>query len=207
MKNSKMNPTKKTFLIKALTGVYLLWMGVTSSASQQSLNDPRFERALQEARRVSDDLGEGVRRLLLKEIERGGFVGAVRVCSESAQEITGQFNLETGHSVRRVSLKYRNPKNVPDEYERRKLEEFDLLNRQKKLEKEYVEGVTEEGRQYLRYMRPLLIVPLCLTCHGPKENIPQEVKTILSEKYPDDRATGFLVGDVRGAISARIALP
>ena len=202
-----MNLAKKALVITALTGVYLLWMGVTSSASQQSLNDPRFERALQEARRVSNDLGEGVRRLLLKEIEKGGFVGAVRVCSESAQEITGQFNLETGHSVRRVSLKYRNPKNVPDEYERRRLEEFDLLNRQKKLEKEYVEGVTEEGRQYLRYMRPLLIVPLCLTCHGPKENIPQEVKAILSEKYPDDRATDFLVGDVRGAISARIALP
>ena len=207
MKNPQINLAKKAFVITALTGVYLLWMGVTSSASQQILKDSRLERALQEARRVSDDLGEGVRRLLLKEIERGGFVGALRVCSESAQEITGQFNLETGHSVRRVSLKYRNPKNVPDEYERRKLEEFDLLNRQKKLEKEYVEGVTEEGRQYLRYMRPLLIAPLCLTCHGPKENIPQEVKAILSEKYPDDRATGFLVGDVRGAISARIVLP
>jgi hypothetical protein len=207
MKNSQMNLTKKAFFITALTGVYLLWMGVTSSVSQEIVKDSRLERALQEARRVSDDLGEGVRRLLLKEIERGGFVGAVRVCSESAQEITGQFNLGTGHSVRRVSLKYRNPKNVPDEYERRKLEEFDLLNRQKKLEKEYVEGVTEEGRQYLRYMRPLLIAPLCLTCHGPEENIPQEVKAILSEKYPDDRATGFLGGDVRGAISARIALP
>ena len=207
MKSSQMNLAKKAFVIAALTGVYLLWMGVTSSASQEILKDSRLERILQEARRVSDDLGEGVRRLLLKEIEKGGFVGAVRVCSESAQEITGQFNLETGHSVRRVSLKHRNPKNVPDEYERRKLEEFDLLNRQKKLEKEYVEGVTEEGREYLRYMRPLLIAPLCLTCHGPKENIPQEVKAILSEKYPDDRATGFLVGDVRGAISARIALP
>ena len=207
MKNSKMNLAKRALVIAALTGVYLLWMGVTPSTSQQSLKDSRLERALQEARRVSDDLGEEVRRLLLKEIERGGFAGAVRVCSKLAQEVTGRFNLETGHSVRRVSLKHRNPKNVPDEYERRKLEEFDLLNRQKKLEKEHVEGVTEEGRQYLRYMKPLLIVPLCLTCHGPKENIPQEVKAILSEKYPDDRATGFLVGEVRGAISARIVLP
>ena len=29
---------------------------------------------------------------------------------------------------------------------------------------------------------------------------------ILAEKYPDDRATGFLVGDVRGAISVKILL-
>jgi hypothetical protein len=55
-----------------------------------------------------------------------------------------------------------------------------------------------------RYMRPLIVAPLCVDCHGPKENIPLEVKTILKEKYPDDRATGFLVGDVRGAISVKI---
>jgi hypothetical protein len=152
-------------------------------------------------------LAEKVRGLLLQEIERGGFVNAVRVCSELAQKITQQFNQDTGHYARRVSLRYRNPKNIPDDYERQKLEEFDFLNREKRLGNEYVEVVKEGNHEYLRCMRPLVAIPLCLVCHGPKENIPSEIKAILVEKYPDDRATGFLLGDVRGAISVKIALP
>jgi hypothetical protein len=100
----------------------------------------------------------------------------VRVCSERAQEIKQPFNKGTGHDARRVSLKYRNPKNIPDDYERRKLEEFDFLNREKRLGNEYFEVAKEKDQEYLRYMRPLVATSLCLVCHGPKENIPPEVK-------------------------------
>ena len=174
------------------------------ASAQKGSKDIAFEEALMDARKVSNQLAEKVRSLLLQEIGKGGFSSAVRVCSEVAQETTLQFNAQTGHHVRRVSLKYRNPKNVPDAYERRKLEEFNILNQKKELANEYSEIVEEQGKKYLRYLKPLIVAPLCITCHGPKENIPQEVKTILAEKYPDDRATGFLVGDVRGAITVKI---
>jgi hypothetical protein len=194
-------------VISGLIGLTLFVMIGGVSYPQQTIPDSRSEQALREARQVSKELAEKVRGLLLQEIERGGFVNAVRVCSESAQKISQQFNKNTGHYARRVSLRVRNPKNIPDDYERRKLEEFDLLNREKRLGNEYVEVVKEGNHVYLRYMRPLVVIPLCLVCHGPKENIPSEIKTILAEKYPDDRATGFLNGDVRGTISVRIALP
>jgi hypothetical protein len=56
-------------------------------------------------------------------------------------------------------------------------------------------------------MKPLVTIPLCVNCHGPDENIPSEVKAILKEKYPGDKAIGFLTGDIRGAISVKIILP
>ena len=174
------------------------------SNAQKEGKDIAFEEALMDARRVSNQLAEKVRGLLLQEIDKGGFSSAVRVCSELAQEMTLQFNAETGHHVRRISLKYRNPKNVADAYEQRKLEEFNILNQKEELSKEYSEIVEEQGKKYLRYLRPLIVAPVCVNCHGPKENIPQEVKTILAERYPDDRATGFLVGDVRGAVTVKI---
>lgn len=179
-------------------------LSTPSSNAQKEGKDIAFEEALMDARRVSNQLAEKVRGLLLQEIEKGGFSSAVRVCSELAQEMTLQFNADTGHHVRRISLKYRNPHNVPDAYEQRKLEEFNILNQKKELSKEYSEIVEEHGEKYLRYLRPLIVAPVCVNCHGPKENIPQEVKTILAERYPDDRATGFLVGDVRGAITVKI---
>ena len=194
-------------VIAALIGLVPSLMVGGVSHSQQSHQDLQFEQALLEARQVSKELAEKVRGLLLQEIERGGFLNAVRVCSESAQKITQQFYKDTGHYARRVSLRYRNTNNIPDDYERRKLEEFDFLNREKRLGNEYIEVVKEGSQEYLRYMRPLVAIPLCLVCHGPKENIPSEIKAILAEKYPDDRATGFLSGDVRGTISVKIALP
>ena len=174
--------------------------------AQKTSKNPTFDQVLNEAKEVSNQLVEKVRAFFIQEIEKGGFSSAVRVCSEKAQEITQKFTTQTGHYIRRVSLRYRNPKNAPDNYERRKLEEFDRLNREKKLSNEYFEVVDEHRVRYLRYMRPLAAAPLCMTCHGPKESIPSEVQVILREKYPEDRATGFLVGDLRGAISVKIAL-
>lgn len=164
------------------------------------------EKELLEARRISNELMDTVRGLLLEEIQKGGFTGAVRVCSELAQEMTNRFSTQTGHTVRRVSLRYRNPKNIPDAYETRRLQELDRLNREKRLPEEIFEVVEEGGVKYFRYLKPLTLAPLCLTCHCPKENIPSEVLAILKEKYPEDRATGFLVGDLRGAISVKIDL-
>jgi hypothetical protein len=182
--------------------------GLTAlSNAEQRTQDPKTQQAMVEARQISSELADKVRGLLLKEIEIGGLAGAVRVCSEMAQNITREFNARSGHTVRRVSLRYRNPWNIPDEYERRKLEELDLLNKKKEMKNEYVEVIDEGEQKVLRYMRPLVALPICINCHGLKENISADVKTILSEKYPDDRATGFLVGDLRGAISVKIALP
>ncbi len=197
----------KGIVIAALIGLVLSFMVGGVSHSQQSHQDSQFEQALLKARQLSKELAEKVRGLLLQEIERGGFENAAHVCSELAQAITQQFNKRTGYYARRVSLRYRNPKNIPDDYERRKLEELDFLNREKRLENEYMEVVKEGSQEYLRYMKPLVAIPLCLVCHGPKENIPSEIKAMLVEKYPDDRATGFLSGDVRGGISVKIALP
>ena len=47
----------------------------------------------------------------------------------------------------------------------------------------------------------------CLACHGAPEQIPAEVAAILAERYPDDQATGYAVGDLRGALWAEVRLP
>ena len=197
----------KMWMIFIMIGVSAASGLAALSNAEQPTQDPQTQQAMVEARQISSELTDKVRRLLLKEIEIGGLAGAVRVCSEMAQNTTREFNARSGHTVRRISLRYRNPWNLPDKYERRKLEELDLLNKKKEMKNEYVEVIDEEGQKYLRYMRPLVALPLCINCHGPKESISAEVKTILSEKYPDDRATGFLVGDLRGAISVKIVLP
>ena len=197
----------RSFIVLAVTFLAFFEVGFfQSSMAQQRSADVNHEEALQEARRLADDLGDKIRGLLVQELQRGGPASAVRVCSEVAQEMTREFNRHTGHHARRVSVKYRNPQNLPDGYEQQVLVRMEVENRQKHLGKEYVEVVKEENVTVLRYMRPLTVAPVCITCHGPKETMTPEVKRMLTERYPEDRATGFQEGDLRGAISVKIVL-
>jgi hypothetical protein len=103
-------------------------------------------------------------------------------------------------------MKYRNPQNFPDGYEQSVLDRMEVENRQKHLAKEYVDVVKEQNVRVLRYMRPLTVARVCINCHGPKETMAPEVKRMLIERYPEDRATGFQEGGLRGAISVKIVL-
>ena len=46
------------------------------------------------------------------------------------------------------------------------------------------------------YVEPIVAQPLCLTCHG--KAISEATRAALAERYPDDKATGFEKGDLRG---------
>lgn len=176
-------------------------------AARAAAPDPRVAPALEEARQISAELGQQLQELLGKELAAGGFTGAVRVCSETALKTTEDFSARKGRYVRRVTLKNRNPAHKPDDYERARLVEFDRLNEQRELPAEHFEVAADGGQEVLCYMKPVKTGGVCLTCHGPSDGIPAEVKAILAERYPDDLAIGYQANQVRGAISVRIALP
>jgi hypothetical protein len=168
---------------------------------------PDEEQALALARQDTARLGQEIRGLLMEEMKRGGLPGAVRACSTLAQQKTSEFLAAIGRPIRRVSLKLRNEANAPDAWERIQLVWFDRLNEQKKLPEEHWEVVEENGSRSLRYLKPIPIQGMCLSCHGPAESIPAEVKQVIRDDYPRDRAIGYKAGDVRGAISVTVPLP
>jgi hypothetical protein len=45
---------------------------------------------------------------------------------------------------------------------------------------------------------------VCLTCHG--SNIKLNLRTRINELYPEDKAYGFEIGDIRGAFTIQIPL-
>lgn len=128
----------------------------------------------------------------------GGPTHAIAVCADIAPEIADALSTESGWSVKRVSLKSRNASRaIPDAWEQEVLLNF---NRQQAAgaapEDLHVEEVV--SGQY-RYMQAQVVEPLCLVCHG--EALGSEVQDTLHEYYPDDWATGYSLGEVRGAIS------
>ena len=68
---------------------------------------------------------------------------------------------------------------------------------------ERAEIVTENGHPVRRYMRALPVQEACLSCHGGADKLGPGVAARLSELYPQDKGTGYLLGQVRGAMTLR----
>jgi hypothetical protein len=136
---------------------------------------------------------------LTAAMQAGGPLQAIAVCNSKAPAIAREVSLQQGMQVSRVSERNRNPGNAPTEWQATVLQEF-----QARLEAgEHVDSlawhdiqVTDDGREF-RFMKAIPTAPLCLACHG--EAIAAPVAAELAELYPDDKATGFREGDMRGA--------
>lgn len=151
---------------------------------------------------LKEELGEAMNR----EMARGGPTEAITVCAELAPEIAGRLSREHGWRVTRVGTRVRNPLlGMPDAWEQKVLAAF--AERAAKGEAfaamSHTEVVSEPGGQYFRLMKPIAVQPKCLLCHGPSEQIPESIRTVLKQRYPFDAATGYNAGDLRGAVSIK----
>lgn len=135
---------------------------------------------------------------LQKAMREGGPSKAIEVCASLAPRIANAMSAESGWLVRRVSL---NPRNVsraqPDNWERGVLQEFDRRRAAGEAPAELVYSDTVQN--HYRYMRAQVAEGICLSCHGT--TLSEAAVTTLSNYYPDDAATGYSLGQVRGAIS------
>ncbi|MDP1646988.1 MAG: DUF3365 domain-containing protein [Rubrivivax sp.] len=162
-----------------------------------------------QARAVSTAVPPKLLAVLQEEIARGGPEGAIAVCREQAPALARAASEQTGWTVRRVSLRNRNPKAVPDAWERAALEDFDrrAAAKESAATLERAEITQENGQPVQRYMRALPTLPLCTQCHGAADKLSPAVAARLKALYPDDRATGYAVGDIRGAMTLRRPVP
>lgn len=184
-------------------GVFLGALGllIVVSVGQQV-----SEVALREqARAAADTLLTRLLGRLNEEYQQGGAERGVRVCTQVAQSLTRQVASERGVQIRRVSLKNRNPRNAPDAWERQVLQRWERDLKAGKPISEVAQWRTERGRRVYRYMRPItLAMPLCLECHGDPKTIKPEVRRLIRQNYPHDKAIGYKLGDLRGAFSVTI---
>lgn len=176
-------------------------LGIWPPAAAQDI------RALtDESRRIADQLVQQVRGELVKSMETSGPLRSIVVCKYAVPEISSALSRKSGAKVTRVSLSPRNPAlGGPDAWERKVLTEFDARVRGGENGEglEHAEIVSEGPQRYFRYMKALPMGPLCVSCHGTAEQIAPAVKTQLSAEYPHDKAVGYRLGQVRGAVTVK----
>lgn len=152
--------------------------------------------SIEQSRATVQALAAGLSSELQAAMQSGGPAAAIEVCRAMAQPITENIRDESpAYEVSRVALRYRNPVNAPDDQS-----ESVLHTWLGELEREQaIQPVVTRQEASVIVHHPIRLQANCLLCHGDPETFPTEVTQAIQTSYPDDRATGFEVGDLRGA--------
>ena len=150
-----------------------------------------------EARMHVKALGGALKQTLKQAIQANGLEGGVHACQLAAGPIAKGLS-SNGWQVGRTALKVRNSGNAPDAWEREQLNAFAQALASN------VQGPLEaiqynENTGQMRYMSAIQTGQVCTACHG--NAISPSVQQAINAAYPDDQATGFDVGSLRGAFT------
>lgn len=119
----------------------------------------------------------------------GGPAAAIDACRIEAPAIAERRSRD-GVRMGRSSHRLRNPANAGPRWVTAIIDDY--LSHPELLGPRVVE--LDDGRA--GYVEPIRLQAMCLVCHG--ETIEPGLAQTFEERYPDDRATGFAVGDLRG---------
>jgi len=180
--------------------------GHAAGGESQAMAGPDPAR-VEEARSLAKRFMERLEAELQAALEEGGPAAAIGVCRSEAPGIAGELSRQADWAVGRTSLRVRNPRNAPSVRERAVLMRFQLRAEagEDLAGMEHAAIVDDGGARYLHYMKAIPTAGLCLTCHG--SSVAPDVMEAVRASYPADAATGFELGELRGAFTFVKPLP
>ena len=160
-----------------------------------------LEAFVQESRAKVKAYAQTLQGALKAALADGGPSAAIPVCNVEAPAIGQELSEPAGWSVGRTSYKLRNADNAPDRWEVGGLEAFlkQAVAGEDLKTMEHAEVVEQDGQTTYRYMKAIPVGQVCLACHGSE--IDPAVKAQIDSFYPNDRATGYALGELRGAFT------
>ena len=194
-----MNHLKLAHILSALC----LW-GFSAAQAQDS-------DLLNQSRATSQGILKELGQKLQSAMADGGAVNAIGVCNTQAPEIAARVSSQNQVKLSRVGTRARNPvMGVPNDWQAKALAQFDagLARGDKPADMEFSETVVKpDGSKEFHYAKPIMLQPMCVSCHGSSEQISPEVKAKLNALYPNDTAVGYLPGQLRGAVVLSRSVP
>lgn len=184
------------------SSIILSLIFVYSCTKEVKLSKEEDEYYSKIAVRIVKESNETLFAHLVSKLEREGVGNAIKYCNHKALPLIDSLSKEFDAEIRRTSLRIRNPKNKPRDYEKDELNEyFEQWKKQEQLMpklKKYFDG------SIVFYVPIILVNPICLNCHGVKGLTVVEPNTsIIDSLYPTDEAIGFKTGDFRGMWTVR----
>lgn len=142
-------------------------------------------------------LQEKLKTALLAAIQDKGAVGAIDICATVAPALAKELSTG-GLTVGRTGVRLRNPDNRAPPWLAPTMTRWEA---QAMVDRTPWNTPLDDGR--FVFAAPLSMLPLCATCHGT--DVAADVKAAIAARYPQDAATGFAEGALRGAVWVGLA--
>jgi hypothetical protein len=177
-----------------ITLIIVLMMENPAIANAQT--DPtQLTKAVQEIEAL-DAMRSGLASTLKDQPQKPNLQTFKEVCQPVGMRAK-QLSQENGWQVKQIATKYRNPAHAPNNLQ----ETMALAKFEQNPElMGFWQRATLNGEEGTSYYRRIDVEATCLACHGAKNSRPQFVQ----DKYPQDLAFDFNVGDLRGMYSVFI---
>lgn len=168
---------------------------------------PAEESVKTDYKKLGDSLAvasfDNLRTALQSSIAKDGPEKAISFCHDQAMPLTGKLDTDSVR-VYRVAERYRNPANRLKPGDQVVWEQYLAA----KSAGDSLFSVTVDSDSAVDYYKPILLQPMCATCHGqPKTDIPARLVQVIDSVYPGDLAKGFAPGDLRGMWHIRFTKP
>jgi len=189
---------KKGLIISSIVASLVLSTTLLAKEKKEK-KEPTYKAEKKIAKEAIGKLLKNFKKNFKPAMKKGGPVGATNFCSQKAKSITEDVNkkLKNGVSIKRISLKPRNPKNMANENEKAILTTLEALQENNVvLPKMLVQKLDDK---HIRVYKPITLKPMCVICHGSEDKLDKKAYEAIKEKYPNDKAIGYKVGDLRGA--------
>ena len=195
-KSNRVHRRLTVFSMLAAAGVAAA--AVSAGAQAGAPGQPPYPAETARAEQAMNELQSALLARLTAAMTSGGPAAAVEVCRSDARSIAESVAKAQGLELGRTSDRLRNPANAPRAWARpavdaaagskaasEGLKVFDLGDR-------------------VGVLRPIGTADACTKCHGAPDEVRKNLGAAVAASYPQDRATGFAPGDLRGWMWAEV---
>lgn len=180
-------------LLLVVAAIFIL--SCSNKNSQNNLDVETYNRFLERGSDISAQAQSALLSNVSEAMKQGGALYAVEFCNLEVSGITDSLNKNNNCRISRISAKNRNPENALETDKEKQLLEYFLSVHDTKMVHDTV--VVDEGLAV--YYKPILTaMQTCLQCHGPEEKIDPATLSKINELYPEDKATGYGLNELRG---------
>jgi len=173
-------------------------LSITISCQVNAKENYTDQEIKQIAKKAIQTVGGKLKHTLGQKVKKSGFENAAIFCSKEAMSLIKEASstLPKGVSIKRITNKPRNQKNQAIKEQILVLEELENKQKLGKMPKMLVKKIS---KSHFQVYKPLVIGNKCLSCHGDNSTLNQDAYKVISKNYPNDKATDYKLGQLRGA--------
>ena len=168
----------------------------TNVAEQTALTEEDKAIYLSKGKIIAMQTQKALGTNLKGAMKEGGVQNALTFCKLNAFAIKDSLSEIYKADIHRKSKKYRNPADKPNEIESEIINDYEMVSSKGASLKPIVKSIDDK---HIGYYAPIMLGGLCLNCHGTVgEEVTDSTYALIQKLYPEDLATGYKVGDLRG---------